>query len=599
MVHRYVLEGENLIAAPQDPPRDGDKVPLPELMERPDDGYGTDRYNPNAGAEGCPIGRNMSPVPKKDRRHKDAPDVQMISQLLLAREEFKPAGAQLNVIAAAWIQAMVHDWIGYFEAGPDSLDKGEGDWGKCPMTKFKFKETKEREDGFFNSTRTQWWDASFVYGNNKAMVDRTRTFKDGKLIIVEDRDHLPTKDGVFTHGDNKNGWVGVNLLQEIFVKEHNYVADKIKAENPNMSDQEIFGACRLVIAALVAKIHTVDWTLELLKTYYMKVGMLTNWYGLTKAMSNFWLPGYPLRLIMKEKADNKGVPFSLSEEFAAVYRLHPLMPPGLIIGENKDEFIRLEDLLTQKGVEALTKTKERPVQFWESVLYYPCGHLVPNNYPDALRSCFPTDEDGRDLAEEDKIDLAALDLFRDRERGIQTFNEFRRQLHLKPYKTWEALVGKGNEEQARKLEAVYGPAPRGIENLDLLVGDLYEEKLPGFAISETSFIVFLLMASRRLDADPFLNEYMTAKYYTKYGLKHVESVMGMTDLLNRHYPKLAAPFLKKKQSAFKPLGTQDDWKDAIAKGVVPDAITNHWKDVKERNAQTFKSQSDSLYTSLV
>jgi hypothetical protein len=57
---------------------------------------------------------------------------------------------------------------------------------------------------------------------------------------------------------------------------------------------------------------------------------------------------------------------------------------------------------------------------------------------------------------------------------------------------------------ANKREAVYGAAPHGIERCDLLVGDLYENKSKAFAISETSFIIFLVKASRRLDADPFL-----------------------------------------------------------------------------------------------
>ncbi len=38
--------------------------------------------------------------------------------------------------------------------------------------------------------------------------------------------------------------------------------------------------------------------------------------------------------------------------------------------------------------------------------------------------------------------------------------------------------------KAQRLEAIYGPAPQGIEKCDLLVGDLYEKKIEGFAISE-------------------------------------------------------------------------------------------------------------------
>ena len=63
----------------------------------------------------------------------------------------------------------------------------------------------------------------------------------------------------------------------------------------------------------------------------------------------------------------------------------------------------------------------------------------------------PSDETGKNLPESRKIDLAALDLFRDRERGIKKFNEFRRDLHLRPYKSFLDLTG-GNKADARKLE---------------------------------------------------------------------------------------------------------------------------------------------------
>ena len=52
------------------------------------------------------------------------------------------------------------------------------------------------------------------------------------------------RDGTYIAGDNKNSWVGVALLQELFIKEHNWIADQIAAEAAKegkvMSDQELF-----------------------------------------------------------------------------------------------------------------------------------------------------------------------------------------------------------------------------------------------------------------------------------------------------------------------------------------------------------------------
>merc|ERR1712232_1435769 len=132
---------------------------------------------------GAFIGRNMPALPKHLRDPHGKPEVQLIAQRLLAREDFTAAGAQLNVLAASWIQAMVHDWIGHFD-GKETVTLGSKDAPKCPFAKspFRFKETKEGQDGSFQSERTNWWDGSFVYGNNKEQLDGARR-PGGKMVV--------------------------------------------------------------------------------------------------------------------------------------------------------------------------------------------------------------------------------------------------------------------------------------------------------------------------------------------------------------------------------------------------------------------------------
>ncbi len=152
----------------------------------------------------------------------------------------------------------------------------------------------------------------------------------------------------------------------------------------------------------------------------------------------------------------------------------------------------------------------------------------------------------------------------------------------------------------------YGPGQAGIERCDLLVGDMYEKKPePAFALSETSFIIFLLMASRRLDADPYLNQNFNEKFYTEFGLKHLNETEGLFDLLERHYPALAKDFKgedgKRKQSAFKPTLGAESWDNAIEKGVVPESITKVWKETKEANDKFFdevEEESKNFYKNL-
>ena len=103
------------------------------------------------------------------------------------------------------------------------------------------------------------------------------------------------------------------------------------------------------------------------------------------------------------------------------------------------------------------------------------------------------------------------------------------------------------------------------------------------------------MASRRLDADPFLNELFDEDHYTQFGLNHVEATNGIVDLLRRHYPSIAAPFDMKGQSAFKPLFGPEKWEKAIKEGVVDPKLVKMWKKTKEDNKAYFDSIDDDLW----
>lgn len=61
----------------------------------------------------------------------------------------------------------------------------------------------------------------------------------------------------------------------------------------------------------------------------------------------------------------------------------------------------------------------------------PTGALSLFNYPAALRAAVPTDDDGTPRTGR-PVDLAALDVYSDRERGVLRYNAFRRALHMNP-----------------------------------------------------------------------------------------------------------------------------------------------------------------------
>lgn len=274
----------------------------------------------------------------------------------------------------------------------------------------------------------------------------------------------------------------------------------------------------------------------------------TNWFGLPKALglSKKGPPG-ALGLVAAEESESHGVPYCLTEEFVSVYRLHPMLPDGLPLPSGYEPLGKLVGLA---GEDILNRSSSMPHEVWDTLVRLPCGNLELYNYPSALRHLPPTDNYGRALPE--NIDLAALDLYRDRERGIRAYNDFRRELKLSAFKNYRDLCG-GDVENAKALEEVYGAD--GIEKVDLMVGMLAEKKIKGFAISETAFLIFLLMASRRLEADRFFTTDFNEKTYTKAGLAWVKSVDGMRDVLARHFPDVANN-IPDGYSAFKP---RDKW----------------------------------------
>ena len=88
-----------------------------------------------------------------------------------------------------------------------------------------------------------------------------RTGKGGKLRVEPDGS-LPLPPGK-TDGnpsEEPGFWIGLAMLQTLFTLEHNAVCDMLAGHYPTWTDDEIFQRARLVIAALIAKIHTVEWT---------------------------------------------------------------------------------------------------------------------------------------------------------------------------------------------------------------------------------------------------------------------------------------------------------------------------------------------------
>jgi hypothetical protein len=394
---------------------------------------------------------------------------------------------------------------------------------------------------------TAWWDGSQMYGYDETSRRRVKrdpqdrakllmTYRhdggagdeQGYLPLLEDGDPMrPEWRGQPSVAFADNWSIGLAFLHNVFAREHNLFVEHFRRQpasqdsglrdpaNPGqvitygqVDDDLLFEVARLVVSAEIAKIHTIEWTTQLLYNEVLYDAMNANWGGLfgdspltSRAMqkvfrrleatrderedkaTTWWSVFASGSGIMGLEADargwkldrsepdwiNQGVnhfgsPFNFPEEFMTVYRLHPLVPdfiqyrewsgdPNMVLSTIPvvETFRgRATPVMNDKGLAnvALSLGRQR------------LGTLSLQNHPNFLQNL----RMGRLPTPTQTIDVAALDLIRDRQRGIPRFNEFRRQYGLRQLTTFDdfidvradAATQATQAEMAGLLREVYG-----------------------------------------------------------------------------------------------------------------------------------------------
>ena len=516
---------------------------------------------------------------------------------------------------------------------PVFTDRGREHWLRAPHTS--------------TNNSTAWFDASQMYGYDQR--SRTRVKRDpadsarllmsaagpaqtagdqqGYLPLLDAADpKLPDWAGQEATAFPDNWTVGMSFFHNVFAREHNQFVAAFRrraAQTPDddsglrdpatparviryrdVTANELFEVARLVVAAEIAKIHTIEWTTQLLYNEPLYRGMNANWSGLvpgdnvlsdaiasvmrTLERSNSaeraatWVsllaagPGIFGLGSRKEGwsitnpqdvnggTNHFGAPFNFPEEFITVYRLHPIVPDLLEYRDQRQAntiVSKIPVVETFRG-RATPFMRERGLSNWAlSFGRQRLGTLELQNHPRFLQNL----RIERLTSPTKQIDVAALDIIRDRERGIPRFNEFRRQYGLRQLTSFDDLIDQsllaGSPERSRQQELVrtirevYGQHrcdsslvitraardqldrlindclghPNGsvidnIEDLDTIVGLFAEPVRPhGFSISETQFVVFIVNASRRLFSDRFFTSSFRPEFYSTLGVAWVNN----------------------------------------------------------------------------
>ncbi|TFV92790.1 heme peroxidase [Blastococcus sp. CT_GayMR20] len=554
---RNVLRRENLhdpstvvpiVGGPTAPPR------TPQhLVSRSADGSHNDLGFPEMGMAKARFGRNipLDKVLPVTREQLMEPSPREVSRRLMTRTTFLPAET-VNTLAAAWLQFMIRDWFTHGEGDTTRLVEiplePDDDWHQNPMTIPRILPDPSRPEsatGPVTSVNgiTHWWDGSSLYGSTAAEQDRVRSHEDGKLRLTpEGKIPLP-EDPELDPTRVPGWWTGLGMLATLFVREHNAVCDRLRTDYPTWDDEELFQRARLVIAALLAKIHTAEWTPAVISHPTTAFALRANWFGvageriarsLGRISDSEVISGIP-----GSQTQHYGVPFCLTEEFTSVYRMHPLLP-DLFDLRSLDGDRPLAELSFPEMAGPHSKDVDARFDL-EDVFYsfgttHP-GAIVLRNFPHFLQEF--TRPDGT------VIDLAATDILRIREMGVPRYCEFRRLMHLPAPRTIADITD--DAELVEEMERLYDG---DVEKVDLMVGLFAEQRPTGFAFSDTAFRIFVLMASRRLNSDRFFTTDYRPEIYSPTGLAWIRD-NDMRTVLLRHFPQLR-PSLRGVDNAFVP-----------------------------------------------
>ncbi len=540
---RNVLRRSNLFDTDREP---ATNLPqLPPFQERwrtarsPDGAY-NDIADARRGMSGTRFGRNVPPEatwPEAAPGILD-PSPREVSRRLLTRDPFQPATA-VNSLAAAWLQFMIRDWVKHGKSpkeDPWAVELEAGDPWPSDDGRLRIMRTPPdptRPAGALGpptyvNELTHWWDASSIYGRNQQEQQLVRG-QGGRLAMGERRppffDHPLVRE-------EPGFWLGLGLMHSLFAREHNAICEHLRERHPGWGDEELFDRARLVNAALLAKIHTVEWTPAVIGHPTTVSALRANWWGLmgeglrrrfgriSRSEVLCGIPGSPTA--------HFGVPFALTEEFVAVYRMHPMIRDDWSLRHASDDGpiadLQFPELTGPSGL-ALLDANE-PADLLYSLGTLNPGLVTLHNYPRTLQRFERPDGE--------LMDLAAVDVMRTRELGLPRYNEFRRLMHLPRVERFEDLTG--NPVWAEQIRQLYRD---DIDRVDLLVGMYAEPLPPGFAFSDTALRVFILMATRRLNSDRFFTDDFRAEVYTPEGMDWIAD-NGLRSVLLRHHPELRA-----------------------------------------------------------
>ncbi|SLN17091.1 peroxidase family protein [Pseudooctadecabacter jejudonensis] len=199
-----------------------------------------------------------------------------VSMVVFDQDGDMPNSAGLSTLFTTFGQFLDHDMV----LSPEDHDAGVLDLVGMPHDIARSAVADGIEDGeTIAPTNVVTWqlDGSQIYGSTEGRADDLRSFEGGRLRVQEDdtstQGLLPDADAdSFMAGDvtgddpvHLAGDVRANenpnllSMHTMFVREHNYWAERLAEENPDWDDQQLYAAARSIVEVELQQITYDEW----------------------------------------------------------------------------------------------------------------------------------------------------------------------------------------------------------------------------------------------------------------------------------------------------------------------------------------------------
>ncbi|CAG9827438.1 unnamed protein product [Diabrotica balteata] len=339
-------------------------------------------------------------------------------------------------------------------------------------------------------------DLSLVYGNDDETNHQLREFKGGRLRFDARNGHqwppratnasgtcrlTKPKDACYFAGDTRiNQNPQLALLHVILLREHNRIADVLSGLNPHWDDEKLFQEARKICVAEHQYITYYEW--------------LPYFVGLDRALES--------RLIWKTDGFvddyNEHVnPTVLNEHSTAALRNFHTLIAGKI------------DLVTENGYH------HQSLRFTD-VLRRPQVIETKNIFDDLIRGLTTQAQSASDqfhdsevtqfmFREENEkfgVDLRAIDVQRNRDHGLASYNDYRELWKRPRAQKFEDLLDSITPENVMALSQLY----EHPDDIDLIVAGSIEKNVKGALVGPTFLGIIIEQFYRTRVGDRFFFE---------------------------------------------------------------------------------------------